>query len=115
MTLLKKIPLHCNDILLSVVGVFMKLKIVKLFIRKSKNLKFSCIFYHCSTHTHSHTHTHTHTHTNTHTNVSIGFQIKKNNFFGTYILIFYYTILSLPFEKSSNTRITINICPPHPH
>ena len=30
------------------------------------------------------------------------------------ILIFYYTVLSLSLEKSSNTRITINICPPHP-
>ena len=30
------------------------------------------------------------------------------------ILIFYFTFLSLPFEKSSNIRVIINICPPHP-
>ena len=30
------------------------------------------------------------------------------------ILNFYCTQLSLPFEKSSKTRVTINICPFHP-
>ena len=30
------------------------------------------------------------------------------------ILIFYFTFLSLPFEKSSNISVIINICSPHP-
>ena len=71
----------------------MKLKIVKLFIRKSKNLKFSCIFYHCSTHTHSHTHTHTHTHTHKHTHKRINwFSDKEKQLFWdlhTHFLLYY--------------------------